>query len=682
MKKCLTWCVIAIMLFSIPIYTSASAASFTDIDVNAYYYSSVLWAQSNGVTAGITPTQFGPDVSCDRAQAVSFIWRLSGSPEPTITTNPFNDIFNTDYFYKAVLWAYEKSITAGTDVGVFSPHQTCTRAQIVSFLWRTANNPEPDYTAISFSDIAQTDYFYKPVLWAAQKGITAGTGNGLFSPYENCVRAQMVSFLHRGESFIATADLDRYKNNYDGYSVLLDKNCNIDTTLGEAVTTVTYDDTVLEITKQPLNQYTEQQYINHTYAFLDNTADHTTDYQKIEYHNGKKVYINAWHRQKLKLVKDDKNYYAAFDIVSNDNVYSFMFKTSNQSRKVSDYSQIINSAMFFEPTTAAPKFKTKTIKKNWNDETQEFYNKYFGNDSTLEWGIFEPESAYADYTVLDGYEQYLGYNFPVALHYFHLTELSLSYANARLNDSLEHGKTMVFTIQAPAQQDGNMMYEILQGEKDELIDAFAKEVADFGHPVLIRLVNEMNAEWCSYSAVHTSRDTEIYRQIYRYIYNRFMNAGADSNTIWVYNPNCISVPNFDWNNMIMYYPGDEYVDVIGLTAYNMGTYYASLGERWQSFETLYDTLYDYYDKTFSQPFMIPEFGCAEMGGDKRAWTTDMFESFKNYSRIKLAVWFDHSDFDSTTGEISRDFTIDSVLDIFKEYIGTEAPEPDEPKNND
>ena len=140
------------------------------------------------------------------------------------------------------------------------------------------------------------------------------------------------------------------------------------------------------------------------------------------------------------------------------------------------------------------------------------------------------------------------------------------------------------------------------------------------------------------------------------------------NLIWIWNPNEGSFPNFKWNHMLMYYPGDEYVDVIGLTAYNTGTYYASVGESWQEFTTLYDGIYSEYQERFSQPMMITEFSCAKVGGDKRTWTKNMFRKIKEYDRIKVAIWWSCTDFDNTTGEISRDYRIDDVLDIFKEEL--------------
>ena len=118
--------------------TSAAKVAFTDVKSTAYYYAAVEWAVEKGVTAGITPTTFGPDNNCTRGQVVSFLWRAAGSPAPKSSNNPFKDVASTAYYYKAVLWAVENGITYGTSETTFGPGKSCTRAEIVTFLWRAA----------------------------------------------------------------------------------------------------------------------------------------------------------------------------------------------------------------------------------------------------------------------------------------------------------------------------------------------------------------------------------------------------------------------------------------------------------------------------------------------------------------------------------------------------------------
>ncbi|MBR3991313.1 MAG: S-layer homology domain-containing protein, partial [Clostridia bacterium] len=133
-----------------------------------------------------------------RGQVVTFLWRAAGEPEPSIVRNPFKDVAKKDYFYKAVLWAVEKGITKGTDAAHFSPNDTCTRGQIVTFLYRWKGEPKPKSTVSTFRDVKSKDYFYNAVLWAVENEITNGMDATHFAPNATCTRGQIVTFLYRG----------------------------------------------------------------------------------------------------------------------------------------------------------------------------------------------------------------------------------------------------------------------------------------------------------------------------------------------------------------------------------------------------------------------------------------------------------------------------------------------------
>lgn len=150
---------------------------------------------ARNVTFGTSDTTFSPDNACTRAQAVTFLWRAAGSPQPQVITNPFADVQESDYFYNAVLWAVENNITAGTSAGTFSPDTVCTRSQVVTFLYRYDGTAATEIT--EFIDVNETAYYYDAVQWAAQSGVTSGTGTNTFSPEANCTRAQIVTFLYR-----------------------------------------------------------------------------------------------------------------------------------------------------------------------------------------------------------------------------------------------------------------------------------------------------------------------------------------------------------------------------------------------------------------------------------------------------------------------------------------------------
>ena len=169
---------------------------FVDVATGSYYEDAVDWAVGNGITQGTDATHFSPDGICTRAQAVTFLWRAAGSPAPRSRTVPFTDVPAGSYYYDAVLWAVENGITEGTSDTTFSPNMTCTRAQIVAFLWRSEKSPAAG-TANPFADVKSAAYYADAVLWAVKENITRGTTNTTFSPNADCTRSQIVTFLWR-----------------------------------------------------------------------------------------------------------------------------------------------------------------------------------------------------------------------------------------------------------------------------------------------------------------------------------------------------------------------------------------------------------------------------------------------------------------------------------------------------
>ena len=176
-----------------------TASSFRDVKASDYFYDAVKWAVEKGITEGTSATTFSPNASCTRSQMVTFLWRAAGSPAPKSTTNPFRDVRNTDYYYDAVLWAVENGITSGTGADTFSPTATVTRGQTVTFLYRAVGSPTVGGSA-GFSDVNANDYYNSAVAWAAENNITGGTGNGKFSPKADCTRGQIVTLLYRANN--------------------------------------------------------------------------------------------------------------------------------------------------------------------------------------------------------------------------------------------------------------------------------------------------------------------------------------------------------------------------------------------------------------------------------------------------------------------------------------------------
>ena len=223
-RKLLTLCLILALVLSILPASVLAVGQFADVKGTDYFYVPVLWAAEQGITTGVSATSFAPEEECTRAQIVTFLWRYNGMPEPKTAKSPFTDVKKSDYFYKAVLWAVEQGITTGTSKTAFSPEDTCTRAQAATFLYRSHGNFENIELSSPFVDIKKGEYYYNPVLWAVKNEITNGTSNTTFSPEDNCTRAQIVTFLYRYECNLA-----------HGYTLKLEKT-NLELELGDTYT--------------------------------------------------------------------------------------------------------------------------------------------------------------------------------------------------------------------------------------------------------------------------------------------------------------------------------------------------------------------------------------------------------------------------------------------------------------
>ena len=171
-------------------------SEFSDVPASAYYAEPVAWAVENNITSGTGNGKFSPEQACTRAQAMTFLWKAMGSPTVS-STSSFSDVSSNSYYYNAVNWAVANGITSGTGNGKFSPDAKCTRAQIVTFLWKAAGSQSADGS--TFSDVPGGAYYKNAVSWAVASSITSGTGNGKFSPDQNCTRGQIVTFLYKAQ---------------------------------------------------------------------------------------------------------------------------------------------------------------------------------------------------------------------------------------------------------------------------------------------------------------------------------------------------------------------------------------------------------------------------------------------------------------------------------------------------
>jgi mannan endo-1,4-beta-mannosidase len=448
-----------------------------------------------------------------------------------------------------------------------------------------------------------------------------------------------------------------YCDQANGYSLTYPSDMTVDDSLSAIRTVISNSQLQIEIYYDNFSgtASTTDSYISYSNAFMKDTKDHELlDEKNFTVHN-LSVHLLKWKRNKLARVDEDKNYYASAEIVKNNNeVYTLFFKST---QPITNEQAIIKSFRLIpkEGTGQLGRLVHPSINA-LNAETQAVYDQFFSDSAPQRWGIFEKTSP-KSFDYLNNLEKKLGYKFDVVTRYQSLTgryfpgeDLKNAYANSRLVQLT----MQTFLWGASAEQNQSIMYDILNGQYDAYLNDYAKQLKAFGHPVLFRLNNEMNGDWCWYSAYYTSKDTDIYKDVWRYIYRIFQDNGVD-NVLWVWNPHSPSDPTFQWNHYLMYYPGDEYVDIIGLTGYNNGTYYP--GEKWRSFDEIYRKTYDEYCHNFQKPFMITEFGSSSIGGDKPAWIHDMFTVLPEYNRIKLFVWWNATDYD-VNGHPARIYLLD------------------------
>lgn len=175
-----------------------NTTGFRDVNPKAYYYDALVWAVKNKIVQGTTSTTFSPGDTCNRAQAATFVWRACGKPNPSSGQIPFKDVKAGSYYCQSVLWAYYKGIVDGTSKNTYSPNADVTRQQVITMIWRAKGCPEPKRTSSPFQDVKDRhSYSYKAILWGYENGIVDGTSQNLFSPTAPCTRAQIVTLLYR-----------------------------------------------------------------------------------------------------------------------------------------------------------------------------------------------------------------------------------------------------------------------------------------------------------------------------------------------------------------------------------------------------------------------------------------------------------------------------------------------------
>jgi len=356
---------------------------------------------------------------------------------------------------------------------------------------------------------------------------------------------------------------------------------------------------------------------------------------------GYKTWQFDWTRPQL--APGDLNYYREYDLVAGKTIYTFMLK-SNQAGFAAAGRELNRIVQSFKPLPPEklPEFPAPPPVQRQVEIAGQHHNLVIPAAKTL-WGILSPhkleQMEYFD--KLLPLEKELEFKFQFLITY---AAFDTRFNAAELKKIYNDGRVLMVALQPwwYGKRDDTSLVKLIQGEYDYILREWARQFKDLGDPVFVRFGNEMNGDWSTWSAWYFGKDTDIYKMAWEHVYRLFKDEGA-ANVLFVFNPHDRSFPDFKWNNYLLYYPGDQTVDWIGLTGYNNGTSHSA--DVWRGFNDIYAPLYREYMHYFGEkPFMITEFSSNETGGDKAAWIRECFQSLAGrYPNIKIAVWFNQVD---------------------------------------
>ncbi len=407
------------------------------------------------------------------------------------------------------------------------------------------------------------------------------------------------------------------------------------------------------IYSQDTSETSARAYINYSNKQINNSRGGFRPlYEKnIKLSNGVRAVEFMYEREKIENIKDDKNVYFEINAIYPQESRVLTFWLKSDSDNIEYYKGLLkdmaSSAWVFEKAKAD--YEVPYVDREIDIKGESIRLK-IGRQRML-WGIMHPHNLDGqDYiSNLKPFEEEIERKFEFLMTY---SDFANNVNIEEVEDVYEDGRVMMLTWQPwtyiDKTQNENLenesdvlIPEIIKGSYDEYIRKWARDIKSVGNPVFVRFANEMNGDWDSWCAWYFGKDTDLYNEAWKHLWNIFQEEGAD-NALFIWNPHDRSYPDFVWNNSHMYYPGDEYVDWIGLTGYNNGTSFN--GDSWREFGEIYYPLYNEYMRYYSEkPFMITEFSCNEDGGDKAKWINDGFNEFANMPNIKIAVWFNQVD---------------------------------------
>ena len=476
---------------------------------------------------------------------------------------------------------------------------------------------------------------------------------------------------------IQTANFNRLVDYAHGYMVDLPPSSTFDFTKSPKFTTVTGDGFTAVISREWSVEQDVTGYV--AYFFNRFTLD-----QRFQENNRVRLLENyvSEERERLRIVVDDWASHLY------DSYTTLIFKTGTQIffRVMLNYDrnnphipeiieQIENSFRFFAPSGQAVYDLNwyPILPDNWTPETQALYNKFLDPDTFL-WGIFVRRVVTygIDYEI-PNMEAKIGRPFDIILAYAHLPD---PFPVEFMQRTYEEGRIVQLTMQMTDTNNVQLyttspLLELIRERDEPRIRQFARDAADWGKPFLFRLNNEMNSDWTSFGAVNNLSDPRLFIEAWQIVYRIFEEEGVN-NAIWIWNPNDRDAPPNAWNSFTAYYPGNQYVHMLGITGYNTGTHYLyEHNEQWREFQNIYDLIVQTYDGIFDDfPWIITEFASSSIGGDKVRWIEGMFDALPRYPKIRAAVWFSYPDWDFryAYGEIAaRPYWLDETPETLEAF---------------
>jgi hypothetical protein len=399
---------------------------------------------------------------------------------------------------------------------------------------------------------------------------------------------------------------------------------------------------------------------------FQNTAALLNLSEKRIYYNETRIYRISYERDALAHETNHYRYHQLFFVERGTYQGDLLIIRSNEPLSTEEALSYYQSGEIRDPSILqSPSSRVRAPISNPERSHQRLLPNQTASDLPL-WGLFQP-SAPRSLSNVHALENQLDTSFPLILRYTNFAD-SLNQLQIDLGVAKSDQRIVELTLQTNENnQLDSSIYSVLNGTYDAALRQLARIVQEQGDPVLFRLNNEMNGDWCNYSALYYGLETNLYRDTWNWIYTIFQEEGA-TNARWVFNPNERSFPQYRWNHMLAYLPSPSQIDAVGLTGYNTGTYYP--GETWRSFAEIFDPIYAEYDELFDFPFLIAEFSSSSIGGDKAKWVADMFEHLPNYPRIEALIWWDHADY-ASGGKIARPYYLDEsleVLDAFRDGL--------------